>query len=100
MKATNSIVLSLSVFCAFAAACGDAEPEQVAAASTAAELSSVGAADAGSQCVDAGPTGPGISETASPEEALEAYACMRTGTSLTVQLTRRGVPLTIEYAIK
>lgn len=36
----------------------------------------------------------------SPEKALEAYARLRTATGLTVQVTRRGQPLTIEYAIK
>ncbi len=36
----------------------------------------------------------------SPEKALEAYARLRTASSLTVQLTRRGKPLTIEYHIK
>jgi general secretion pathway protein C len=39
-------------------------------------------------------------DMASPEKALEAYARLRTATSLTVQLTRRGKPLTIQYAIK
>jgi general secretion pathway protein C len=39
-------------------------------------------------------------DMASPEKALEAYARLRTATSLTVQLTRRGKPLTIEYQIK
>jgi general secretion pathway protein C len=39
-------------------------------------------------------------DMASPEKALEAYARLRTATSLTVALTRRGKPLTIEYQIK
>ena len=39
-------------------------------------------------------------DMASPEKALEAYARLRTASSLTVQLTRRGKPLTIEYQIK
>lgn len=39
-------------------------------------------------------------DMASPEKALEAYARLRTASSLTVQLTRRGQPLTIEYQIK
>jgi general secretion pathway protein C len=39
-------------------------------------------------------------DMASPEKALEAYARLRTATSLTVQVTRRGKPLTIEYQIK
>jgi general secretion pathway protein C len=39
-------------------------------------------------------------DMASPEKALEAYARLRTATNLTVQLTRRGNPLTIEYQIK
>ncbi|HTV17968.1 MAG TPA: type II secretion system protein GspC [Polyangiaceae bacterium] len=39
-------------------------------------------------------------DMASPEKALEAYARLRTATSLTVNLTRRGKPLTIEYQIK
>jgi general secretion pathway protein C len=39
-------------------------------------------------------------DMASPEKALEAYARLRTATSLTVQVQRRGKPLTIEYAIK
>lgn len=39
-------------------------------------------------------------DMASPEKALEAYARLRTATSLTVQLTRRGKALTIEYQIK
>jgi general secretion pathway protein C len=38
-------------------------------------------------------------DMASPEKALEAYARLRTATSLTVQLTRRGKPLTIDYQI-
>ena len=38
-------------------------------------------------------------DMASPEKALEAYARLRTATSLTVQVTRRGKPLTIEYKI-
>jgi general secretion pathway protein C len=39
-------------------------------------------------------------DMASPEKALEAYARLRTATELTVQLTRRGKPLTIQYQIK
>jgi general secretion pathway protein C len=39
-------------------------------------------------------------DMASPEKALEAYARLRTATSLTVQGTRRGTPFTIEYQIK
>lgn len=39
-------------------------------------------------------------DMASPEKALEAYARLRTAESLTVQVTRRGQPLTIEYQIK
>lgn len=39
-------------------------------------------------------------DMASPEKALEAYARLRTATKLTVQVTRRGKPLTIEYDIK
>jgi general secretion pathway protein C len=39
-------------------------------------------------------------DMASPEKALEAYARLRTATNLTVQVTRRGKPLTIEYQIK
>lgn len=38
-------------------------------------------------------------DMASPEKALEAYARLRTATSLTVQITRRGKPLTIDYQI-
>jgi len=38
-------------------------------------------------------------DMASPEKALEAYARLRTATSLTVQVQRRGKPLTIEYKI-
>jgi general secretion pathway protein C len=38
-------------------------------------------------------------DMASPEKALEAYARLRTAPGLTVQLTRRGKPLTIEYKI-
>ena len=33
-------------------------------------------------------------------ELLEAYARLRTATNLTVQLTRRGKPLTINFNIK
>lgn len=39
-------------------------------------------------------------DMASPEKALEAYARLRTATNLTVQLTRRGKPLTINFNIK
>ncbi len=39
-------------------------------------------------------------DMASPEKALEAYARLRTAPSLTVQVTRRGKPLTIQYLIK
>ena len=39
-------------------------------------------------------------DMASPEKALEAYARLRTATNLTVNLTRRGKPLTIEFNIK
>lgn len=38
-------------------------------------------------------------DMSSPEKALEAYARLRTATSLTVQVTRRGKPMTIEYKI-
>jgi general secretion pathway protein C len=38
-------------------------------------------------------------DMASPEKALEAYARLRTATSLTVQVTRRGKPMTINYSI-
>lgn len=38
-------------------------------------------------------------DMASPEKALEAYARLRTATSLNVQVTRRGKPLTIDYKI-
>lgn len=39
-------------------------------------------------------------DMASPEKALEAYARLRTANKLTVQLTRRGKPLTIDFQIK
>ncbi len=39
-------------------------------------------------------------DMASPEKALEAYARLRTASSLSVQLTRRGKPLNIEFQIK
>jgi general secretion pathway protein C len=39
-------------------------------------------------------------DMASPEKALEAYARLRTASNLTVQLTRRGKPLTINFNIK
>ena len=39
-------------------------------------------------------------DMASPEKALEAYARLRTATSLTVALNRRGKPLTINFNIK
>jgi general secretion pathway protein C len=39
-------------------------------------------------------------DMASPEKALEAYARLRTATKLTVQLTRRGKPTTLELNIK
>jgi general secretion pathway protein C len=39
-------------------------------------------------------------DMASPEKALEAYARLRTATSLTVDLTRRGKSMTINYGIK
>jgi general secretion pathway protein C len=37
---------------------------------------------------------------ASPEKALEAYARLRTASSLKVQVNRRGKPMTIELKIK
>lgn len=82
------------------AACGDAGHDPTAAASTAAELTGVDAADAGAECGDASPTAPGSSDMVRPEEALQAYICMRRATSSPVQLTLRGDPLTIEYQIK
>ena len=39
-------------------------------------------------------------DMASPEKALEAYARLRTAPSLSVQLTRRGAPVTLEIQIK
>jgi general secretion pathway protein C len=39
-------------------------------------------------------------DMASPEKALEAYARLRTASKLTVTLSRRGNPMTIEYQIK
>jgi general secretion pathway protein C len=39
-------------------------------------------------------------DMASPEKALEAYARLRTASKLTVTLSRRGTPMTIEYQIK
>lgn len=37
---------------------------------------------------------------ASPEKALEAYARLRTASSLNVKVTRRGQPVSIDYRIK
>ena len=36
----------------------------------------------------------------SPEKALEAYARLRTASSLKVKVTRRGKPVVLEYQIK
>lgn len=36
----------------------------------------------------------------SPEKALEAYARLRTANNMSVKVTRRGQPMTIEYKIK
>ncbi len=79
---------------AFALACGDASVEEVGDTSAAIELR-----DAGPACDDAGeaPERADPSTFASPEEALEAYVRLRE--ACTVQLTRRGKPVTIEYRI-
>jgi hypothetical protein len=53
----------------------------------------------GAECGDAGLSDPGLYDPGSPEE-LADYARRRTACSLTVQLTRRGKPLTIDYAIE
>jgi general secretion pathway protein C len=37
---------------------------------------------------------------ASPEKALEAYARLRTASSLNVKISRRGKPMTLDYQIK
>ena len=39
-------------------------------------------------------------EMASPEKALEAYARLRTADKLTVQVTRRGKPTTLDFNIQ
>lgn len=39
-------------------------------------------------------------EMASPEKALEAYARLRSAESLSVRVTRRGAPLTIDFKIQ
>lgn len=39
-------------------------------------------------------------EMASPEKALEAYARLRTADKLTVQVTRRGKPMTLDFNIQ
>lgn len=39
-------------------------------------------------------------DMASPEKALQAYARLRTASKLSVDITRRGKPLTIEYRIQ
>ncbi|APS00016.1 type II secretion system protein GspC [Pajaroellobacter abortibovis] len=39
-------------------------------------------------------------DIASPEKALEAYARLRTADHLTIQMNRRGQPVTIDYNIK
>ena len=39
-------------------------------------------------------------EMASPEKALEAYARLRTADSLSVKVTRRGAPVTIDFKIQ
>jgi len=39
-------------------------------------------------------------DTSTPEAALAAHARLRTSTPCTVQVTRRGKAVTIEYAIK
>ena len=36
----------------------------------------------------------------SPEQALEAYATVREATAITLELSRRGKPLTLRYTIK
>jgi hypothetical protein len=81
---------------AFALACGGAPVEDVADTSAAIELG-----DAGPACDGAAqaPERVDPSAFASPEEALEAYARSREA-ACTVQLTRRGKPLTIEYSIR
>jgi hypothetical protein len=92
-KRRNTMRL-LSACGAFALACGDAPVDEVDDTSAAIELR-----DAGAACDDAGeaPGRADLSTFASPEEALEAYARLRE--ACTVQLTRRGKPLTIEYRI-
>ena len=37
---------------------------------------------------------------ANPEKALEAYAPLRTASTLSVKLTRQGRPLSIDYRIQ
>jgi general secretion pathway protein C len=39
-------------------------------------------------------------EMASPEKALEAYARLRTASKLTIKITRRGQPVTLDFNIK
>jgi general secretion pathway protein C len=36
----------------------------------------------------------------SPEKALEAYARLRTASSLKVNVNRKGAPVSLEYKIK
>jgi len=83
------------IVCSFAVACGDASHEEAPV-----DTATVGAPAMPSRCADAGAMAPGISDAATPEEALEAYARWRTGNCVEVQGTRRGEPFTIEYQIK
>jgi hypothetical protein len=59
-----------------------------------------GAADThGAEC-DAGLSDPGLYDAGSSPEALADDVRRRSACSLTVQVTRRGKPLTLDYAIK
>jgi hypothetical protein len=95
MLRTGWIARGLLACGAFALGCGDASRDGVTD-----EAAAVHARDAAPSCVDGGSAPPDISDAANPAEALEAYARSRTGTCLTVQGTRRGVPFEIEYQIK
>jgi hypothetical protein len=77
--------------------CADPAPEETSEPGTASEA--IEQADAGVHCDADDLPEPGL-DGLSPERALEAFARQRTEAACTVQLTRRGDPITIEYQIK
>jgi hypothetical protein len=99
-RAALKPLLLVATLAVQAAACAGGEPTREEAASEDATATSavVAAGDAPRRCADAGVPERESAAAGPPADGPDART--RTRQSCTVQLTRRGDPLTIEYQIK